>query len=100
MQDLECPDRVLIGGEESDEGREAIQALVEVITNDDHHHDVDHDDHDDDHDDHDVNHDDDQDVDPDVDHDGGDAGVQQVGARRSDHHHEHLVQVGITNINT
>ena len=30
-QDLECPDRVLIGGEESDEGREAIQALVEVI---------------------------------------------------------------------
>ena len=29
-QDLECPDRVLIGGEESDEGREAIQALVEV----------------------------------------------------------------------
>lgn len=29
-QDLECPDRVLIGGEESDEGRAAIQALVDV----------------------------------------------------------------------
>ena len=27
---MECPDRVLIGGEESDEGRAAIQALVEV----------------------------------------------------------------------
>ena len=32
VQDLECPDRVLIGGEETDEGREAIQALVEVIS--------------------------------------------------------------------
>ena len=30
LQDLECPDRVLIGGEETDEGREAIQELVEV----------------------------------------------------------------------
>jgi len=32
VKDLECPDRVLIGGEESDEGREAIQALVEVYS--------------------------------------------------------------------
>lgn len=30
VKDLECPDRVLIGGEETDEGREAIQELVEV----------------------------------------------------------------------
>jgi len=32
VKDLECPDRVLIGGEETDEGREAIQALVEVYS--------------------------------------------------------------------
>merc|ERR1712241_1195131 len=32
VKDLECPDRVLIGGEESNEGREAIQALVEVYS--------------------------------------------------------------------
>jgi len=32
VRDLEEPDRVLIGGEESDEGREAIQALVEVYS--------------------------------------------------------------------
>jgi len=32
VRDLEEPDRVLIGGEESEEGREAIQALVEVYS--------------------------------------------------------------------
>lgn len=32
IKDLECPDRVLIGGEESEEGQQAIQALVEVYS--------------------------------------------------------------------
>ena len=33
VQDLLCPDRILIGGDPSDEGQEAIQALVEVYAN-------------------------------------------------------------------
>jgi len=32
VKDLECPDRVLIGGEENEEGRQAIQDLVEVYS--------------------------------------------------------------------
>ena len=33
MRDLEKPDRVLIGGEESRDGREAIQSLCDVYAN-------------------------------------------------------------------